>query len=378
VAGLPLTLDPAAGNSLTWTATGLYVPPVPTVDLTSYYTKAESDARYAELTDVDPFPQYLTVSEGNAAYATAAHNHDATYVQLTGGSVMTGLLGPTTNNTRDLGTTALRWRKLWAVDGEFTNVPTVGGVALPTVATADAAYVNVGGDTMTGALNVNLASGTVVQTLRNGNADDNVQLRFKGNVAAVDQWAIGNNITGGSGRNFDIYDLVSGATRLRVSGSTGVVDHPTGLSVASRPVIMAGCRVYKNALQSIANATEVAINLDTERVDTDGFHDTVTNNTRLTIPTGLAGTYVITGNITWATNATGIRQVGLRLNGSNAIAIQTTNGVAGVNTCMSVTTTHALVVGDYVEMTVYQTSTVTLDVARVASYSPELSMQCIG
>lgn len=42
-------------------------------------------------------------------------------------------LAPSTTNARDLGTTALRWRKLWSVDGEFTNAPTVGGAALSTL-----------------------------------------------------------------------------------------------------------------------------------------------------------------------------------------------------------------------------------------------------
>ena len=167
--------------------------------LDSAYTKVESDGRYATPTSVtsamnahvalaDPHPTYLTAAEGNTAYATAAHNHDAAYVDVAGDTV-TGLLtlhgaatttevlrtklpadtqprglwradgyigwgsgsatwdtallrsgaaalqvigsiSPTTTNTRDLGTTALRWRKLWAVDGEFTNVPTVGGVSL--------------------------------------------------------------------------------------------------------------------------------------------------------------------------------------------------------------------------------------------------------
>ena len=71
-------------------------------------------------------PTFTTADARYLQSATAS----ATYVPLAGGSVLTGLLGPTTTNTRDLGTTALRWRKLWAVDGEFTNAPTVGGVSL--------------------------------------------------------------------------------------------------------------------------------------------------------------------------------------------------------------------------------------------------------
>jgi hypothetical protein len=186
VDGLPVVLDPAAGNSLLWTATGLYAPTGITLaaadlryePIDTMYTKAESDARYPQKTDVDPYPNYLTSTEadalfltpaeGNAAYAALAHNHDTTYVQLTGGSVMTGLLGPTTTNTRDLGTTALRWRKLWAVDGEFTNAPTVGGVAVLTATSAGLLYEPI--DTMytkaeDDARFVNLAGGSVMTGL---------------------------------------------------------------------------------------------------------------------------------------------------------------------------------------------------------------------
>src|SRR6185436_17351613 len=104
------------------------------------FTNAPTVGGAALLTATTADALFLTPAEGNAAYATAAHNHDTAYVKLTGGSVMTGLLGPTTTNTQDLGTTALRWRKLWSVDGEFTNVPTVGGVALLTQAAADLRY----------------------------------------------------------------------------------------------------------------------------------------------------------------------------------------------------------------------------------------------
>lgn len=78
----------------------LTLPDVPATLL----TQAAGDARY------QPVGAYLT-------QATA----DVRYLQLTGGSVLTGLLGPTTTNTRDLGTSALRWRKLWTTDIDASN-----------------------------------------------------------------------------------------------------------------------------------------------------------------------------------------------------------------------------------------------------------------
>ena len=55
-----------------------------------------------------------------------------------------------------------------------------------------------------------------------GNSD-NVQLRFKG--ISGERWAIGNNVaTGGTGLNFDIFDLVSFNNRLRIdsAGNVGI------------------------------------------------------------------------------------------------------------------------------------------------------------
>jgi hypothetical protein len=48
------------------------------------------------------------------------------------------------------------------------------------------------------------------------------------------------------------------------------------------------------ASQSIPNFTPTRLAADTEDFDTDGYHDNVTNNGRLTVPSGLAGYYLVT------------------------------------------------------------------------------------
>jgi len=49
-------------------------------------------------------------------------------------------------------------------------------------------------------------------------SSDQTQIRFIGTTG--DKWAIGNNAaTGGTGTNFDIYDIASGANRLRIDSS---------------------------------------------------------------------------------------------------------------------------------------------------------------
>jgi hypothetical protein len=49
------------------------------------------------------------------------------------------------------------------------------------------------------------------------------------------------------------------------------------------------CRVYKSATQTVASGNFDVVSFNTEDYDTDGLHDNATNNTRITIPTGLGG-----------------------------------------------------------------------------------------
>jgi hypothetical protein len=58
----------------------------------------------------------------------------------------------------------------------------------------------------------------------------------------------------------------------------------------------AGCSLYRTVDQTgIATATNTAILWDAEHFDTDGYHSTVTNTSRITIPSGKAGKYLICG-----------------------------------------------------------------------------------
>ena len=73
---------------------------------------------------------------------------------------------------------------------------------------------------------LSVTSGTVAARFRgNASATNNTQIRFYGANAATDQWAIGNAIdSNDASRNFDIYDIVAVANRLRIdsSGRVGI------------------------------------------------------------------------------------------------------------------------------------------------------------
>lgn len=137
------------------------------------------------------------------------------------------------------------------------------------------------------------------------------------------------------------------------------------------------CRAYHNAAQAVTTATFTVLALNSERYDTDGIHDTVTNNSRLTCKT--AGKYIITGNVEFAANATGFRIVQIYLNGATTIAYQIElNPTAGGLIEMTISTLYSLALNDFVELRVYQNSGGNLNVTSAANYSPEFAMSRVG
>lgn len=62
--------------------------------------------------------------------------------------------------------------------------------------------------------------------------------------------------------------------------------------------VASGARVTISAAQSLAStATDQVINWDAEEFDTDSYHDNATNNSRLTVPSGMAGKVIVGGGI---------------------------------------------------------------------------------
>jgi hypothetical protein len=97
--------------------------------------------------------------------------------------------------------------------------------------------VGIGTTNPTYSLYVRTSSSAAVAILESTQSNgDNVQLRFKGTNG--EKWAIGNNVTtGGTGTNFDIFDLVSNTGRFRIDSNgnvgIGITNPQTRLGVYS-------------------------------------------------------------------------------------------------------------------------------------------------
>jgi len=133
-------------------------------------------------------------------------------------------------------------------------------------------------------------------------------------------------------------------------------------------------QVWRSTNQTLADATLTAISFDTVIRD-DPACWAVGTPTRLTIK--LAGAYMITGQCSFNTSATGRRVVGILLNGATYINYQTTNGNSAAATHVSTTVIRYLAVGDYLEMMGYQNSGGNLSVLT-SDNSPMFGIAWIG
>lgn len=142
------------------------------------------------------------------------------------------------------------------------------------------------------------------------------------------------------------------------------------VTTQGRPLTAASsARAYNSGTQTLTTATYTAITLNSERWDDDGYHSTSVNTSRLTAP--VSGRYHIGASLGFASNATGVRQLLLQVNGTTVIARDERGAVNGDNTRITIHTLYELAAGDYVEMVGYQSSGGNLATEATAAVTPE-------
>jgi hypothetical protein len=120
--------------------------------------------------------------------------------------------------------------------------------------------------------------------------------------------------------------------------------------------------VYHNAAQSIADASDTLLAFNSEYADSAALHDNSTNNSRITAPSGQAGLYLVTAYIEFAANATGIRALWIRANGTFTIAESRVSAASAGVTRLNVAGIAVLAAGEFLDLVVRQTSTGALNV----------------
>lgn len=136
--------------------------------------------------------------------------------------------------------------------------------------------------------------------------------------------------------------------------SDGAIDLSTSINV----------RVVLSAAEATADATEKAIPWDAETYDNVDDNWAIGNATRLTAQRD--GNYLIHFGGEWEEDATGYRQMSIKLNGATYLAVKQED--AADHYKFSVSTQYVLSATDYVEAVVYQTSGGALDIIN-ATYT---------
>jgi hypothetical protein len=227
---------------------------------------------------------------------------------------------------------------------------------------------------------VDLKGGTTGQVLSKAT---NTDMDFTW-VAQDDSNAIQNAIVDAKG---DLISATAADTPARLAvGTNGQVltadsSTSTGLkwaSASSTPTFV-GCRLYKTSNQAISTSTWTAITYDAESFDTDAFHDNSTNNTRITIPSGKGGYYLINARLNLAANSTGARLARFTINGNELFAGISVPGSNQADAQYTLSTIQNLSAADYIEFLVLHNVGSNLDFTGAAGADKnEFSVQYLG
>lgn len=155
-----------------------------------------------------------------------------------------------------------------------------------------------------------------------------------------------------------MYSSATNALELATNGvkafgidATQFIDSPT----------QPRCVAYHNTTQSLADATLVALLFNSEDVDTATMHDTGSNTSRVTVPTGGDGFYLIVGKWSMASSGaslTTMRAV-IKKNGTTDMdysQVTMAGPMGGFLPSVQVVTMLQLAAADYVELIAFQSS----------------------
>lgn len=194
------------------------------------------------------------------------------------------------------------------------------------------------------------------------------------NSMATEITASGDIIVGTGSGTFD--NLPIGTTGQVLTADTTVSPYKVKWASPSAASFV-GCSVYNSSTQTFANNTETTINFDSEYFDTNGFHDNVTNNSRITIPTGYGGKYLISAANRWVQNTNGARNMMLYVNNVSVMDLMNLPGNAATLSYCFRSVIYTLAAGDYIQIKATQSSGGNLDMYLRTIEMP-FSVQWLG
>lgn len=161
-------------------------------------------------------------------------------------------------------------------------------------------------------------------------------------------------------------------TNKVISGASNTI---TNVNIRTG-IIASGCKLRNSANESIPHNTWTSVTFDTEDFDTDNYHSTSANTSRVTIPS--AGKYLFCANIYFDANATGARYIRILKNGTTDIGENSLTIVAAASTGFSLSVVDLAAATDFYELQVNQSSGAPLNILLVPSATPQFSCMCLG
>lgn len=139
------------------------------------------------------------------------------------------------------------------------------------------------------------------------------------------------------------------------SGLTALADYWMGIEVIDPSTKYA--LVSKTGNQAISAGTTTTLTWDSESADTDGFHDNVTNNSRLTVPSGVTKVR-LSGGCRNSQTTSGQTVVSITKNGASArgLPIRDEDNLSADNSLGVVSSIQEVTAGDYFEMRLFVTN----------------------
>jgi hypothetical protein len=139
-----------------------------------------------------------------------------------------------------------------------------------------------------------------------------------------------------------------------------------------------GARVTHSTTQAWGFSAWAAASFDTERWDSGGLHDTVTNNSRLTVPSGQDGKYFVVAHCECNGTGNSPFSLGIRKNGSTFVANSSSRQSTGTYQRFTTEAILDLSATDYLEVMTLQYQGGYHLIDKQNNRSPEFAMQRIA
>ena len=138
--------------------------------------------------------------------------------------------------------------------------------------------------------------------------------------------------------------------RLGIGSAGQVLTVSSGVPAWTTPTFV-GCALYKSATQTCNNGANTVLTWENEYLDTDAFHSTSSNTSRITVPSGKAGKYLVAAQTNYTADTTALQNLTIIKNGS-MIVTNVYGNSRWFSRSMAVSTVVDLAATDYIEVQV--------------------------